>query len=214
MRLLRRAPLGINFGAPSFFHQAHTLYFFFGARDFLFGNLTPMRFGSALANLSFDPPFLLLGAASGNVLFRLAPTFLLDSQSILRSQAGSFELSVTRFLFRAQSQHLGFQLRDFLSHAAGRDLSFSLRNRSGDFRRLGWSRGLLLCLGNGTDRDGWRVRDLWLGFRGGNCRRLWRVFTLKNLQEFGLVCLERIAQLVRDRAFRRINHQAIAVAGF
>src|SRR5438552_11032532 len=164
MRLLCRAPLGINFGAPSFFHRAHALYFFFGACDFLFGNLTPMLFDSALANLNFDPLFLLLGAASGNVLFRLAPTFLLDAQSILRSQACSFELSVTRFLFRAQSQHLGFQLRDFLSHTASRDLSFSLWSRSGDFRRLGRSRDLLLCLRNGTDRDGWLVRNLRLDF--------------------------------------------------
>src|SRR5437773_12534392 len=86
MRLLCRAPLGIDFGAPSFFHRAHALYFFFCARDFLFGNLAPMLFGSALANLSFDPLLLLLGAATCDVLFRLAPTFLLDSQSILRSQ--------------------------------------------------------------------------------------------------------------------------------
>ena len=191
----------------------HAPYFFFGARDFLFGNLAPMLFGSALANLSFDALFLLLGAATGNVLFRLAPTFLLGSQSILRRQACSFELSVTSFLFRAQSQQLGFQLRDFFSHAAGRDLSLSLRGRSGDFRRLGWSRDLLLCLGNGRDRDSWLVRNVWLDFNGGNGRLIWRVFTLENLQEFRLVCLERITQLVGDRAFRRVNHQAIAVAG-
>src|SRR5437016_4450032 len=137
--MLRRAPLRFNFGAPSFFHCMHALYFFFRARDFLFGNLAPMHFGSPLANLSFDPLFLLLGAATGKVLLRLAPTFLLNAQSILRSQACSFEFRVTRFLFRAQSQHLGFQLRDFFSHAAGHDLSFSLWSRSGDSRRLNWS---------------------------------------------------------------------------
>ena len=125
-----------------------------------------------------------------------------------------FELSVARFLFGAQSQQFDFQLRDFLSHAAGRDLSFSLWSRSGDSRRLGWGRDLLLCVRTGTDCDSWLVGDPWLGLRGGHGRRLWRVFTLENLQEFRLVCFESVTQLVSDRAFRRINHQAIAVAGF
>src|SRR5207253_2454002 len=113
----------------------------------------------------FDPLFLLLGAATCNVLFRLAPTFLLDSQNILRSQACSFELGVTRFLFRAQPKQLGFQLRDFLSHNTGRDLTFSLRSRSDDFRRLNSTHNFPPLLRTRTDSDSWLVGNQWLGFR-------------------------------------------------
>src|SRR6266511_6474050 len=98
MCLLRRAHFCVDFSPSLFFFEAPALNFFLRVRDFLLGHLSAMIFCSPLASLSLDPLFLLVGTVTRNFFVGFAPTLLLDSQRIIRSQPPRFEFSVTCFL--------------------------------------------------------------------------------------------------------------------
>jgi hypothetical protein len=116
-----------NVSAARIFHGPHAFQFFFGAGEFLLGDLAVILLLGVLATFGGDSLLLLFRALPRIFGSRLAATLMLNAQRILSRQSARFKLRPAGLLFRFQTNQLGFQLLDLFAGESGRRVIFGSR---------------------------------------------------------------------------------------